>query len=63
LVAVKLRIDDRWPSWNTHTATPKVALREAALRISALTGMIRLPVISKKARNVTAAMTSNAAVR
>ncbi len=53
----------RCPCWKTQTATPNVALSDAALSTRALAGMTRLPVIRKRARKVTSAITASASGR
>ena len=44
-VAVTPSDAGRWPSWNTHTSAPNVAVRLSRFSTSALTGMTTLPVM------------------
>ena len=37
----------RWPSWNAHTTTPKVAVIDSRFMITAFTGSTTLPVNSQ----------------
>ncbi len=42
------RMPARWPSWNAHTTTPKVAVIDRRFMITALTGSTTLPVNSQR---------------
>src|SRR6266496_1346288 len=59
-VEVKSSRPDRWPSWKMKTMAPYTADSDSRLRISALIGMTRLPVIRNSSSRVAPAMTATA---